>query len=328
MALQMIPRQYPAESCAIRPTAQNQQIPCTMNKRSLIFLFLSAALSSLCTFNIRADESQGSQTALIKNAQAFTEAFEKADAKAVAAFWAEDGDYVDLDGRQLQGRPAIENAFKDFFAENKGLRLRIDVKSVRFVAPEMAIEDGITSVIPPDGAPPSQSRYSNVHVKKDGQWVLLSVHETPYTPPGNYEHLRGLEWAIGEWVDEEEGPEIDHATFEWAPENNFLISTQDVTVKDTLVARSTEWIGWDPATSQVRSWSFVADGAIGEAVWSNEGDQWIIKTNATLPNGKRLAATNIITRNGPDTITWQSKDRSLDGQALPDLKEIKMKRVP
>jgi len=29
------------------------------------------------------------------------------------------------------------------------------------------------------------------------------------------------------------------------------------------------------------------------------GDQWIIKTNATLPNGKKLTATNIITRNGP-----------------------------
>ena len=151
----------------------------------------------------------------------------------MAAFWAEDGDYVDLDGRQLQGRSAIENAFKDFFAENKGLKLRIDVKSVRFVAPETAIEDGITSAIPPDGAPPSQSRYSNVHVKKDGQWVLLSVREAPYTPPGNHEHLRGLEWAIGEWVDEGEGPEVDHATFEWAPENNFIISTQDATVRES-----------------------------------------------------------------------------------------------
>ncbi len=257
-----------------------------------------------------ANQETGDKETIFNNAKAFVDAFEKGDAKAVAAFWAEDGDYVDLDGRQLQGRPAIENAFKDFFAENKGLKLRIDVKSVRFVTPETAIEDGVSSVISPDGAPPNQARYSNVHVKKDGQWVLQSVREAPYTPPGNYEHLRGLEWAIGEWVDEGEGPEIDHATFEWAPENNFLISTQDVTVRDTLVARSTEWIG------------------IGEAVWSNEGDQWIIKTNATLPNGKKLAATNIITRNGPDAITWQSKDRTLDGKALPDVKEIKMKRVP
>jgi ketosteroid isomerase-like protein len=59
--------------------------------------------------------------ALMKNAQAFAGAFEKGDGKAVVAFWAEDGDYVDLNGRYLHGRPSIENAFKDFFAENKGL---------------------------------------------------------------------------------------------------------------------------------------------------------------------------------------------------------------
>jgi uncharacterized protein (TIGR02246 family) len=264
----------------------------------------------------------------MKTAQAFTEAFEKGDSKAVAAFWAEDGDYIDLSGRRLQGRATIENAFKDFFTENKGLKLRIDVDSVRFVTPDTVIEDGITSVIPPDGAPPSQARYTNVEVRKDGQWVLQSVREAPYTPPSNYERLRGLEWAIGEWVDEGDGPEIDHATFEWSPESNFVISTQAVTVKDTLVAHETEWIGWDPATSQIRSWSFEADGAIVEGVWSNEGDQWIIKTNAILPNGKKMAATSVVTRNGPDEITWQSKDRTLDGQPLPDLQEIKMKRVP
>src|ERR1700724_2424240 len=101
-----------------------------MNKRSFIFFSLSAALSFLCTFNVRAEEPRADQAALIKNAQAFADAFEKGDAKAVAAFWAEDGDYVDLNGGRLQGRPAIENAFKDFFAENKGLKVRIDVNSV------------------------------------------------------------------------------------------------------------------------------------------------------------------------------------------------------
>ena len=263
----------------------------------------------------------------MNNAKTFVDAFEKGDAKAVAALWAEDGDYVDVNGRHLQGRSVIENAFKDFFAENKGLKLRVDVNSVRFLTPDIAIEDGTTTVIPPDDAPPSQARYTNVHVKKDGQWVLQSVREAPYTPPGNYEHLRGLEWAIGEWVDEGDGPEIGHVTFEWTDDGNFLISTQDVTVKDTLVSRATEWIGWDPATSQIHSWSFVADGSVGQNTWSADGDQWIVKTNATLPDGKKLAATNIITRNGPDAITWQSKDRTLDGKALPDVAEIKMKRV-
>jgi uncharacterized protein (TIGR02246 family) len=308
-----------------------------MKKRFLTFLFLPVALTCLWASNVRAEEPQAGQATqgdapqaspLMKNAQAFVEAFEKGDAKAVAAFWAEDGDWVDLTGRRLQGRPAIEDAFKDYFAGNKGVKLRIDVNSVRLVTPDTAIEDGVTSVTSPDGGPPNQARYTNVHVKKDGQWVLQSVRESPYTPPGNYEHLRGLEWAVGEWVDEGDGPEIDHATFEWSPDGNFLISTQDVTVRDTLISRSTEWIGWDPASSQIRSWSFVGDGAIGESIWTKESDQWIIKTNATMPNGKKLAATNIITLNGPDAITWRSKDRTLDGKALPDVKEIKMKRAP
>ena len=203
-----------------------------------IFTLVSLPLGPLSARAASGDPG-AEKTAIINNAKAFVDAFEKGDAKAVATFWAEDGDYVDLDGRQLQGRTAIEDAFKEFFKENKGMKLRIDVKSVRFVAPDVAIEDGTSSVIPPDGAPPNQGSYTNVHVKKGGQWVLQSVREAPYTPPGNYAKLHGLEWAVGEWVDEGDGPEIGHVTLEWSDDGNFLISTQDVTVKDTLVARAT-----------------------------------------------------------------------------------------
>jgi uncharacterized protein (TIGR02246 family) len=81
---------------------------------------------------------------------------------------------------------AIENAFKDVIAENRRLELRIDVNSIRFLARDIAVEDGTTTIIPPDNAPPSQARYTNVHVKKNGQWVLQSVREAPYTLAGNY----------------------------------------------------------------------------------------------------------------------------------------------
>jgi hypothetical protein len=43
---------------------------------------------------------------------------------------------------------------------SKGLKLRIDVNSVRFVTPDLAIEDGISSVILPNGKPPNQARYT------------------------------------------------------------------------------------------------------------------------------------------------------------------------
>jgi len=53
------------------------------------------------------NQETGDKETIFNNAKAFVDAFEKGDAKAVAAFWAEDGDYVDLDGRELVGRPAI-----------------------------------------------------------------------------------------------------------------------------------------------------------------------------------------------------------------------------
>ena len=297
----------------------------------LITLFGILTLASLHANLLAVDaanQAAGDKDAISNNAKAFVAAFEQGNAKAIAAFWTEDGDYMDLTGRLLQGRAAIENAFQDFFTENKGTKLRIDVISVRFVTPDTAIEDGITSLTFADGSPPNQARYTNVHIKKNGQWFLQSVREASYTPPGNYEQLRALEWAVGEWVDQGNGPEIDHVRFEWSEDGNFLVSTQDVTMKQILVSRATEWIAWDSAARQVRSWSFVTDGSFGENLWSNEGGQWIIKTNATLPNGKKLTATNIITREGPDTITWQSKDRTLNGKALPDVEKITMKRVP
>jgi ketosteroid isomerase-like protein len=65
-----------------------------------------------------ANQAPADKEAIFNNAKEFVDTFERGDAKAVAAFWAEDGDYVDLDGRHLQGRTAIEEAFKEFFKEN------------------------------------------------------------------------------------------------------------------------------------------------------------------------------------------------------------------
>src|SRR5271154_3743332 len=132
----------------------------------------------------RAGEPGGSaeEAALKKKAAAFVEAFHNGDAKAVAAFWTPDGDYIDQTGRRLKGRDAIEKAFTQFFAENKGLKLRIEVASLRLLTPEIALEDGTTDVIPPDGAPPSRSRYTNVHIKKDGEWLLSSVRDAVFSP--------------------------------------------------------------------------------------------------------------------------------------------------
>lgn len=265
--------------------------------------------------------------AIAKRAEAFVDAFHKGDAKAVAGFWLPDGDFTDRDGHKIVGREAIEKAFAEFFAENKGLKLRIDSDSLRFLTPDTAIEDGTTSVLPPDGAPPTQARYTNVHVKKDGEWYLGSVRSSPVTPPGNSENLRGLEWLVGEWAEDGAKGEVSRITVEWAANQNFLTNEFATTFKDTVIGGGTQWIGWDPAAKTIRSWTFHDHGGFGEGTWTRDGDKWTVKTTAVLPDGQKATATDIVTRIDADTLSFQSKDRVVGDKPAPDIKEIRLKRV-
>lgn len=294
----------------------------------MLVLALAMALVGVAAVGVgESDAQQAQQAAIAKNAQAFTEAFQKGDANALAAFWAPDGDYVDLSGRVLKGRKAIAEDFAEFFAENKGLTLRIELASVRFPTADTAVEDGVTSVLSPDGTPPSRVRYTNVLVKKDGQWLISSVRESPYEPPSNYEHLRPLEWAIGEWVEDVKEGHIGRVLFEWTPDRNFIIGMRAVGIKDILLDNGSQRIGWDAAAKLIRSWNFESDGGFGEGEWKKDGDRWIIKMSSVLRSGSLMTATSIVTRVDANTITWQSTEQQVDGKALPDTPVVRMKRV-
>ena len=302
-----------------------------MKKLRSIHALLPIALAGIMTCGnsqvSAADPDQQQISAITDSAKAFVEAFHKGDAKAVAAFWTPDGDYVDEHGRLVKGRKAIEDSFAELFAENKGLKLRIDVASVRFPAPDLAIEDGTSTVFAPDGSAPSRARYSNVLIKKDGQWLLSSMREAAYTDPSNHEFLHGLDWMIGEWMDESAERPVGHVSFEWAPGENLIVATRTVDYKDASLDNGMQMIGWDPVSKQIRSWSFEADGGFGESIWTKDGAKWMVKTKATAADGSAVTATNIITPVDAKTVTWQSKERTAGGKPLPDTKEIKMKRV-
>ncbi|HUO09408.1 MAG TPA: SgcJ/EcaC family oxidoreductase [Phycisphaerae bacterium] len=292
---------------------------------------LGLVLALVSATSVRADASPTDERAAIaKTAQGFVDAFQKGDANACASFWAPDGDYIDLDGRVLSGRQAIAEDFANFFAENKaqgGLGLRIEVASIRFPTPDTAIEDGVTSVFRSDGSLPNRAHYTNMLVKKDGQWLLASVRESPYLPPDNYQKLQPLEWAIGEWIEDTNGPHVGRIRFDWSPDRNFMIATRAVGVKDILLDNGSQRIGWDPAAKMLRSWHFESDGGFGEGSWTKDGKNWVIRTSSVLRSGSLMTSTTIVTRVDPDTITWQMKDQQLDGKAIPDSAVVKMKRV-
>jgi uncharacterized protein (TIGR02246 family) len=258
---------------------------------------------------------------------AFIEAFNKGDAKTVASFWAPDADYVDETGHEYKGREAIEKLYEKTFAGRKGAKLAIHVTSTKQLTPDVVLEDGVTEVTPADGGPGSAARFSAVLMKKDDNWYLQSVRDSVAQPPSNVEHFEDLDWLIGEWTGETEKGESAKATYDWAENQNFIVSSFATTLDGIPVVGGTQWIGWDAVDKQIRSWSFYSGGGFGEAVWTKDGDKWSLKTTARTAAGKKVSAVNIVTKNDDDHMTWQVTQLTVDGQSLPDLKPVKLKRV-
>ena len=273
-----------------------------------------------------AAKEQKEQPAKARRA-AFIAAFEKGDAKAVAAFWTPDATYVDQVGREYKGRAAIEQLYEKVFAARKGAKLAIHVTSAKQLTPEVALEDGVTEVTPAEGGLATTARFSAVLVKKDGEWYVQSIRDAVAHPPSNHEHLEGLEWLIGEWAGEAEKGESAVASYDWAENQNFIVSSFATTVDGVPVAGGTQWIGWDAADKQVRSWSFYSGGGFGEAVWAKDGDRWVVKITARMRDGKKASATNVVTKTDDDHMTWQLTQLTVGGESLPDTKPVKMKRV-
>ena len=268
------------------------------------------------------------EKALKKRADAFVEAFNKGDAASLAAFWTEDADYVDQVGRTTKGRNALEKTYAKLFAERQGRRkLSITTTSMRMVKPDFVIEDGITEVTPADGGLPNCARYMAIHVKQDGRWLLATVRESAAAPPSNYEQLQGIEWLAGDWEEEaEKGPTV-RLSYSWAEHQNFLVATFATSIKDVPFTGGTQWIGWDAAAKQIRSWTFDNSGGFSHGFWTGEGNAWAISNSIATRDGKKIIATNILTKVDAEHATWQSTKRSMDGEPLPDTDIVKLKRV-
>src|SRR5262249_34198566 len=146
-------------------------------------------------------------------------------------FWLEDGDYVAQAGRTFKGRKEIEAALEKQFAASKGGKLHITPTELRIVNGDLAIEDGVTEIVYPND-PPTATRFTAIHVKKDGKWYLASVRDAILVPPSNHEKLSELAWLEGNWTDEADKGEVAKASYSWAENGNFLVSSFATTVKD------------------------------------------------------------------------------------------------
>ena len=265
--------------------------------------------------------------AALANARAYEKAYAKGDSAAIAAFFTEDAAYTADDGREFSGRAAIEAVLRDAFRLNKGATLAIDVRSATPLTPEVVVEKGATTVTSKSGEV-SEGLYTAIHVKKDGAWKISQLIDMPVPEITATDRLAELSWLIGEWeeADKETGLTI-HSRYTWARGGAYI--SRNVTVKrgNDPVLEGWQIIGWDPVAETIRSWTFDDAGGYSDGVWTREGQRWLLRETGYAADGGRTAADNTITKLADDRFTWESANRTLDGDPQPGIGRIEIRRV-
>lgn len=289
-----------------------------------IYITCLALVSAVGMAPSRSSADQADDEAAIrKQDQAYVTAYNNRDVKALAALWSPDAVYLDPDtGETAVGREEIEKMFTEALADLKDARLDVIVESVDFVSPNVAIETGTARMVRPE-TEPEDARYSAVYVKRGDQWLLDRVSEeaSPEPLPSNYEHLKDLEWMIGSWVDLNDDALVQ-TDCQWTKNKNFIHRSFAVVVGDQVEMAGMQIVGWDPIAKQIRSWVFDSDGGYADGTWTRKGDRWLIQQSGTTAGGSKSSATNVIKKVDEDSFTWQSVNRALDGDVLPNVDEV------
>lgn len=265
----------------------------------------------------RADD----ELALREATASFIKAVERGDAKAVAGAWTEDGEYLGEDGTTIRGRAAIEAAYAQAFAKKKKTEVKVTIEQIRFPSADTAIEEGYATTYRDGSDQPTAARYSVLHVREGGRWLMAVLREWPDEGVS----LRDLDWLIGTWEAKADEAEV-RTTYEWDARKNSIRCHITIRGKGRNVS-ATQVLLKDPRTGLLRSWLFDDDGGFGDASWTRDGKRWIITAAGVQADGGELTATNILTPVDRDTFTWQSTERTLDGAELPNIPPVKVTRV-
>ena len=288
--------------------------------RKSVKLLLLAAMFATTMQTVRAEDTSAAsdEKAIRAQADAYTSAFGKGDATALAQMWTADGTYVDAEGREFKSREKIEKLFQAYFKDFHGETLKLEIESVRFPAPNVAVEDGSCTLLQRD-VPMSQTKYSVVHVKDSTGWHMLNVIETNAWTRAK--SLADLSWLIGSWsVSAKETPVT--LKVDWHEDHHFIFADYHDNGQENV-----QILGWNPSTKEVVSWHYDAHGGFGNGKWYQIGDTWIENASGVRSDGKLTSATYILRKVGPDKFFWRSIDRNLDGQPMADSQEIEVTRT-
>jgi uncharacterized protein (TIGR02246 family) len=261
------------------------------------------------------------QDAIRAAVQGYAAAYNKGDLEGLMAYWSGDPEFISDAGQSTRGREALAALFKTTFAEQKGSTMKITVKSIRFLKPDVALQDGLVTVTAADGTA-DRGPYSSVWTKTDGKWLLARVQDLPGDAPeaaaSSYERLKQLEWLVGDWASEGKHTPVTF-TCKWTKSRSFLTIEETIHLQDQEPMVLTEIVGWDPLQQQVRSWVFDSRGGFGETLWTRTGNRWAQQSGGVLADGRRAFSNSTWKYVDNNTCEWESLDREIDSRPAPDV---------
>ena len=254
----------------------------------------------------------------------YQKAYDRGDAKALASFYAEDVDYIDQDGVEVKGRSEMEKLFIESFQANPGAKIAITIEEVKPLTPDVQVNRGVATVTATSGLTES-TRYAAVVAKKNDGWQICQLTETAAPAPSASSQLEALKWLIGNWENKDADQTVE-SRVAWAGDKNFLVRTFKLRGEE---AETDGWeiVGWDTDRQEIRSWIFDSNGGFGESRWSYGGGHWLIRASNVLPDGSRSTAENLLTKLDDNKFTWESQNRTLDGEPQPSVPKIVVNRT-
>jgi uncharacterized protein (TIGR02246 family) len=267
------------------------------------------------------DDRAGDRAAIQKTLDGLATAFQKGDGKAVAAFWTGEGEYTSEDGATFTGRAALEKAYTEFFAKNPENALEVEVDSLRFPSRDTAVVEGHFKLRQGKKKDLVVSRCSLLYTREDGKWLIAIAKEWP----GDGLSVRDLEWLIGSWEAKRDGMTAT-TRYEWTKNKTFIRCQFSIT-QDGRTVTGMQMFGKDPATGLLRVWTFEDGGGIGDAEATRDEKKWTFAAHGTTAEGDSIGATNIMTPLDENSFLWQSVERSMNDEPLPDQPPIKVTRV-
>jgi len=252
----------------------------------------------------------------------------RGDGPAIAELWAPEATYLGPRGERVVGREAIGEGFQRLLRERPGMRVEVELLSVRLLGEDVALVEVTPHTRPRVDDLPGELRASVVLRRHDGEWLIERLDDLLIYRPSNANKMHPLAWLVGDWF--ARGPDghlvlLSHC--EWTADGNALKRTFTARPPGKPPVTGTQLIGWDPRGGGIRSWLFDSNGGVSEAEWRREEDRWIIETEGALHDGREVRSTNTLTREGDDRFTLMSTDRHVAGERQPDIGPLEVRRA-